>query len=137
QHVSLQRTIIYGESIGTGVAVQMATEYPAAALVLQSPYTSMDALANLNYPWLPTSLLLRDHFNSLSKIGRVHAPLLLFHGEKDHVVPIRFGQTLFEKAAEPKEAVYFPETGHMDFDLKELTQDLLNFSHKYGLITLK
>ncbi len=126
--------IIYGESIGTGVAVQMATETPCAALVLQSPYTSIDALARDHYPWLPVSLLLKDHFDSLSKISRIRAPLLVFHGDDDPVVPIRYGKAIFEKAPQPKKSVYLPQTGHMDFDLAFLTDALVDFSVEQKII---
>lgn len=129
-----KRMIIYGESIGTGVAVQIATEYPSAALVLQSPFTSMEALATDNYPWLPVNFLLQDRFDSLSKIARTHAPLLLFHGEQDTIVPIKFGKILFDSAPTPKESIYFPENGHVNFDLKSLTEALITFSRKYQLI---
>ncbi len=129
--------IIYGESIGTGVAVQMATEFPFAALILQSPYTSIDALAKDNYPWLPVNLLLEDHFDSLSKISNVHIPILLFHGEKDNIVPIRFGKELFEKANPIKKSIYFPENGHVDFDLSSLTQAVIEFCKTQNVILAK
>ncbi|MBY0355232.1 MAG: alpha/beta hydrolase [Rickettsiales bacterium] len=129
--------IIYGESIGTGVAVQMATEFPTAALVLQSPYTSVDAVAADKYPWIPTHWLLKDHFDSLSKISKVHVPLLLFHGEKDTIVPIRLGKMLFEKANAPKRSIYLPEKGHVDFDLAFLTNTLIAFSTEQKIISSK
>jgi len=128
------RIIIYGESIGTGVAVQMASEYSSAALILQSPFTSMESLAGNRYPWLPVHLLLKDRFDSLTKISKVHAPILVFHGEEDVIVPIESGKTIFADATGPKEAIYFPEKGHNDMDLELLTKDLVIFSNKYGLI---
>jgi uncharacterized protein len=122
-----QQIVLYGESIGTGVAVQMATEFPIGALVLQSPYTSIEALAKDSYPWLPVRLLLKDRFDSISKIERINAPLLVFHGEKDSIVPIRYGKQLFEKAPEPKQAMYFEQVNHVDFDLEVLTKALVTF----------
>jgi len=121
------KLIFYGESIGTGVAVQMATEVSLAALILQSPYSSITALAKDNYPWLPAGLLLKDRFDSLSKIGRVKAPLLLFHGELDRVVPVQYGRQLFAAAAEPKQAIYFSDVGHGDFNQTQLVQSILAF----------
>ena len=88
--------VFYGESMGTGVAVQMATEFEAAALILESPYTSLPDVGADRYPPLvPVRILMRDKFNSLEKIKDVHMPLLLMHGEIDQVVPIKFGKELF------------------------------------------
>ena len=129
-----QHVIIYGESLGTGVAVQMATEYHVAALVLQSPFVSLQARVQAACPWLPVSLLLKDHFDSLSKIAQVHTKLLLIHGEDDDVVPVAEGKTIFEHANEPKEALYFSHRGHDDFDDEQLDETLVAFSHKYHLI---
>lgn len=127
----LSQVVLYGESLGTGVAVQMATEFPAAALVLQSPYTSITDAASIHYPWLPVRLLLKDRFDSLSKISRVTLPLLVLHGERDTVVPIALGKTLFEHANEPKESIYFPITGHVDFDLEVLADTVADFAEYY------
>jgi fermentation-respiration switch protein FrsA (DUF1100 family) len=112
--------ILYGESLGTGVAVETALASPPALLVLQSPYTSIEALARDRYFWLPVRLLLSDRFDSAAKIGRVAAPVLVFHGEKDVVVPIDYGRALLAAAAEPKQAIFFPQLGHGGFDVEHL-----------------
>lgn len=122
------KIIIYGESIGTGVAVQMATERKVAALVLQSPFTSMSATASNKYPWLPVDLLLKDRFDSLSKIADVHVPVLFFHGEKDTLVPIELDKELFARANEPKQAIYFPDVHHNDYELDKLVSAIVEFS---------
>jgi fermentation-respiration switch protein FrsA (DUF1100 family) len=114
--------IYYGESLGTGVAVETALAAPPALLVLQSPYTSIEALAGDRYFWLPVRLLLADRFDSVDKIARVEAPLLVFHGEKDAVVPVRYGRALVDAAREPKEAIYFPDLGHGGFDSGRLAE---------------
>jgi len=129
--------ILYGESIGTGVAVQMASEYPAAALVLHSPFTSIEDIAKDSYPWLPVHYLLKDRFDSLSKLADVSEPLLLFHGEQDTIVPVALGKELFAHAREPKEALYFPDGGHNDLPLEELTRALIAFSKKQGVIEVR
>jgi fermentation-respiration switch protein FrsA (DUF1100 family) len=125
------RLILYGESLGTGVAVQIATEAPVGAVVLQAPYTSVERLASDRYPWLPVSLLLSDRFDSISKIGRIHSPVLMFYGERDSVVPARYGNALYETAPDPKEAVSFPRVGHNGFDPAVLTQRLKLFWTKH------
>lgn len=108
------RMVVYGESLGAGVAVQMATETRAAALVLEAPFTSIAAVAQSHYPFVPAYWLVLDRFDSLAKIGRAGAPLLLLHGERDRIVPPRFGRALFAAASEPKEARFFPAAGHND-----------------------
>ncbi len=119
--------VFYGESLGTGVAVQMATEYAVAALILEAPYTSLPDVGADRYPWMPVRWLLRDRYDSLYKIKKVHAPLLLLHGELDRVVPVKFGKELFAEAGQPKQAVYVPEAGHNDVYNLKVQQIVLNF----------
>jgi uncharacterized protein len=112
--VAPDRLVLYGESLGGGVAVEMATEREIAALVLEAPFTSVAAVGRHHYPFLPVDLVLRDRFNSAAKIGAVRAPLLVLHGERDTIVPPEFGRALFAAAPEPKEAWFAPEGGHND-----------------------
>lgn len=116
QDIPLNQIILYGESLGSGVAVQMATEYNARMLVLEAPYTSLIDLAHQRFPFIPTSLLLKDHFNSADKIQKVQMPLLVMHGEKDLTIPVRFGKQLLALANEPKRGVFFASYHHTDFD---------------------
>lgn len=109
-----RRLALYGESLGTGVAVRMAAEREVAALVLESPYTSIAAVAQHHYPYAPAALLMLDRFDALSQIGVVHAPLLILQGGRDGVVPARFGDALFDAAPEPKERWFAPDGGHED-----------------------
>jgi hypothetical protein len=100
-------TVLYGESLGTGVAVQMAAEagakeVPYRALILEAPFSAAVDLARETYPFLPVNLLMRDQFKSREKIGNIHTPLLILHGNKDEVVPLQSGQALFEAAHNPK-----------------------------------
>jgi uncharacterized protein len=106
--------IIYGESIGSGVAVQVAAEKKAAGLILDAPYSSMADLASGQYPWLPVRLLLLDRYESKSFIAFVKCPLLIIHGEKDDIIPVAMGRAMFALASEPKSIVTFPEAGHAD-----------------------
>ncbi|MDX2028008.1 MAG: alpha/beta hydrolase [Alphaproteobacteria bacterium] len=122
--------VFYGESLGTGVAVQMATEYDASGLILESPYTSIPDVGSGRYPLVPVRLLLSDNYDSLDKIANIHMPLLLLHGEKDQVIPIRFGKKLFAAANEPKQAEFVPEAGHNDVYTLRVQQLILNFLSK-------
>lgn len=135
--LSYEQIILYGESLGTGVAVQMATEAPVAAVVLQSPYTSLEDVGKERYPLFPVHLLIDDRFDSLSKIQDVHARLLVMHGVEDRTVPVEEGKELFYAANEPKDVVYFPGRGHNDLDAGERIGALLDFCRKYGLIQEK
>ncbi|MDR3450353.1 MAG: alpha/beta hydrolase [Alphaproteobacteria bacterium] len=119
--------VFYGESMGTGVAVQMATEYNAAALILESPYTSIPDVGADRYPLVPVRWLLRDKYDSLAKIGNVHMPLLLLHGELDEVVPVKFGKKLFAAANEPKQSYWAPDAGHNNVYNLKVQQIILNF----------
>lgn len=106
--------IAYGESLGAAVAVQVAAELPVRGVVLDSPFNSLVDRAKWSYPWLPIRLLLKDHYLSDSHIKRVHAPVLVLHGELDEVTPVEMGRTLFEAANEPKELIVLPGAGHND-----------------------
>jgi len=106
--------IVYGESLGTGVAVQVAGEKRVGGLVLDAPYTSMVDLAALHYPLIPGRWFMTDRYETRSKISEVSAPLLIIHGERDRIVPIEMGRQVFALAPEPKTLRIFPEAGHDD-----------------------
>ena len=106
--------IIYGESLGSGVAVRLATERPAAGLILDAPYTSIVEVAAGAYPYLPVRYLLKDRYESKTYIPQVHMPLLILHGERDGVIPVAMGRALFGFANEPKRLAIFPKAGHSD-----------------------
>jgi uncharacterized protein len=122
--------VFYGESMGTGVAVQMATEFEAAALILESPYTSLPDVGADRYPLVPVRILMQDRYNSLEKIKDVHMPLLLMHGEIDQVVPVKFGKQLFAAANEPKQSEFIPDAGHNDVYSMRIQQLVMTFIGK-------
>ena len=108
------RIVLWGESLGTGVAVRLAAERPGdvGAVILESPYTSLLALAQFHYPWAPAPLLLRDRYDTLSRIGTVRAPVLVIHGERDEVVPVAMGRAVAAAAATTLWVA--PDAGHLD-----------------------
>lgn len=112
--VAAQDIIIYGESLGSGVAVQVAAEKSCGGLVLDAPYTSIVNVAAAQYPWLPVRPMLLDRYESEAYISAVRCPLLIIHGEKDEVIPVEMARALFAKANEPKKIVTFPNAGHAD-----------------------
>ncbi len=106
------RLVGYGESLGTGVVLKLAAEQALAAVILEAPYLSTAAVAQLVYPYVPISLLMQDQFRSDQVIGKVRAPLLVLHGERDAVIPFSQGQALYAMANPPKRFIRFPNGGH-------------------------
>ncbi len=104
--------VLWGESLGSGVAVYLAAHREVAGLILEAPFTSVAAAAQRHYPFVPAALLIRDRFDSLSRISRIAAPLLVLHGERDMVVPVRHGRALLAAATVAKEGWFSPEAGH-------------------------
>ncbi len=110
--VAPEAVVLYGESLGSGVAVRLATERPVLALILEAPFTSLIEVGKHLYPLLPVERIATDRFDSLSRIGDVAAPLLIVHGERDELVPTVMGRTLLAAAREPKRGVFPPAAGH-------------------------
>ena len=118
RNVAPGRIVLYGESLGTAVAVRLAAEAasrgtPAGALVLEAPFTSIADLAQHHYPFIPARMLVKDRFDAASRIAAVRAPVLVLHGERDHVVPVQYGRALFAAAAEPKRGWFTPGADHV------------------------
>ncbi len=108
------QVVVMGESLGGGVAVDLAAKDGAKALVLQSTFTSIPDVAAHYYPWLPVRWLIRNRLDSLSKIASYRGPLLASHGDADTIIPFVFGQRLFEAANEPKQFVVLEGLDHND-----------------------
>ena len=108
-----RRIVLLGWSLGTGVAVQMAVERHPAALVLLAPYTSVVDVGARRHPILPVRSLMRDRFDSMSKIAAVDTPVMIVTGSLDFIVPPDMGHELFIAAREPKRALFLPQTGHV------------------------
>jgi hypothetical protein len=115
-HYPAERIVLFGESLGTGVAVALASEHEIGAVILDAPYSSIADVGAAHYPFAPVRWLIKDSFRSDERIGRVSAPLLVLHGEQDRIVPIRFGEKLFALAREPKRMVRFAQGGHVNLD---------------------
>jgi uncharacterized protein len=116
QRYSPDRIVAWGFSLGTGVAVAIASEHPVVKLILEAPYTSTVDVAASLFWFVPVRLLMRDPFHSDRRITNVTAPLLIMHGENDQAIPILFGERLFALAHEPKQFVRLPGGGHDNLD---------------------
>jgi fermentation-respiration switch protein FrsA (DUF1100 family) len=114
--VPAERIVVFGESLGTGVAVALAATQRIGRLILEAPFTSAVDIGARAYWYLPVRLLMKDPFRSDQRIAKVTAPLLVLHGERDRVVPIALGERLFALANEPKRFVRFPAGTHVDLD---------------------
>ena len=111
-----RRIVLFGESLGAAVAVALAERREIGALILDAPFTSAADVGAAAYPFAPVRWLIKDRWPSDTRIGRVQAPLLVLHGERDRVVPISLGERLFALAREPKRMARFPQGGHVDLD---------------------
>ena len=111
-----RRIVLWGESLGTGVAVALASERKVAGVMLEAPFTSAADVGAAAYPFLPVRWVMKDPFRSDLRIGKIAAPILIQHGERDRVVPIAFGERLFALAHDPKRFVRYPDAEHSNLD---------------------
>jgi len=119
--------IIYGESLGTAVTVEIAQNKNFAGIILESPFTSMIDAGKDKYPYLPVRLLLKDKYVSDKKIQYIKSPILIMHGKVDNIVPFYMGKRLYELANKPKYSYFSEYDDHMMEYNKELLKSLKNF----------
>ena len=117
-----ENIIIYGESLGTGVATEIAQNKNFAGIILESPFTSMVEAGKSKYPLFPVRLLLKDKYESNKKIQNIKSPILIMHGEEDEIVPFWMGKKLYELANTPKYSYFSKYDNHM----MEYNDKLLN-----------
>ena len=129
--VSNSQIILYGESLGTGVAVEIASKNNFNSIILESPFTSIENSAKIYYPYLPVSFLLKDRYDSISKIKKINSPILIMHGRKDDIVPFFMGKKLFEKANSPKDSYFTDIDDHMMEFNPQLLNKIKDFITKY------
>lgn len=132
KNIPLERIVLYGESIGSGVALELAQRldqerrYPFA-VILEAPFLSLLEMSRRRHFYAPVDLLMLDRFMNIEKIGSVNVPLLIVNGEKDEFIPYTDGQTLYAKANEPKKYVQIPGGDHNSLHLKGLEKHILEF----------
>jgi fermentation-respiration switch protein FrsA (DUF1100 family) len=125
--VKERNLILYGESLGTAVAIETAQNKDLAGIILESPFTSMIELAQKYYPVLPVKYLLKDKYETIKKLTNINSPLLVLHGRLDSIVPFSMGKKLFEKANGPKFKYFIDNDDHM----MRYDQKLLNEIKKF------
>jgi fermentation-respiration switch protein FrsA (DUF1100 family) len=112
-----ENIVLYGESLGTGIATEIAQNNNFAGVILETPFTSMVDAAKKFYPYIPVKLLLRDKYENIKKIKNIRSPILVMHGEADQIVPFEMGQKIFQEANNPKYSYFTKNDDHMmEFD---------------------
>ena len=126
----LDQVIIYGESLGSGVAVELGTKYNFLSIVLEAPFTSIEDIAKMRYRIFPTKYLVKDKFDNFSKIDSLKSPLLIISGKKDEIVPHNHSIKLYEKANVEKKCVFVDEAIHNNLYDFGIEKDVIEFNLK-------
>ena len=129
--VENNQIILYGESLGSGVAVEIGKKNNFNGIILESPFTSVENSAKIYYPYLPVKFILKDRYDSINKIDKIRTPILIMHGKKDDIVPFSMGEELFEKANNPKYSYFTLDDVHMMEFNDQLLKTIKNFIEKY------
>jgi hypothetical protein len=125
--IGSNQIVLYGESLGTAVAVHLALHDPrCAGVILESPFTSMLDMANLSYKFFLPSLFLQDKFNTIDKVDKIKCPILIMHGKQDSLVPFEMGKSVFRRAKCPK---FFYEND--DEHMMKFKKDVINVISKF------
>lgn len=132
QGINANRVVVYGLSLGSGIAVQLAAHQadkgePLAAVILEAPYSSTLDVAQWRFPIIPVGLFMKDTFKSTDFIADISAPLIILHGTKDGIIPQRFGKRLFERAVAPKEFVSLERENHIMDGRGRVRREILGF----------
>ncbi len=126
----LNQVVIYGESLGTGVAIELATKYQFLSVVLEAPFTSIEDIAKKRYRIFPTKYLVKDKFDNYSKIDSLKTPLLVISGKRDEIVPHDHSIKLYEKAKVKKKCVFIDEAIHNNLYDFGIEKDVIEFNLK-------
>ena len=113
-----ERRVIYGSSLGTGIATDLAASVVERGVILETPFSRLCDIAEHRYTAVPACLVMQnERYDSIEKIADIGSPLLIQHGERDEIIPFALGQRLFEAASEPKTFIGYPEGNHNDLRL--------------------
>ena len=127
-----ERIVLWGESLGSNLAVRLADGRDFAAVLLESPFTSVAALAKRMYPFVPVDLLLKDRFETLPYITAVRSPVLIMQGGRDSLVPNAMGRELLERVTAQKEIWVAPEADHNDLGMFGVVEAGVAFVRRNG-----
>jgi fermentation-respiration switch protein FrsA (DUF1100 family) len=127
KHVPSRQILLYGGSLGSGIATDLAARRPCRALLLIAAFTSFPDMAQKQFPWIPGRWLVRNQFDNLVKIASCRVPIFIAHSPNDHLIPFTQGQRLFEAAPEPKRFCPMPGAQHNDLATPEVLTALQQF----------
>jgi len=119
--------IIYGESLGASVAVEVSQNKNFSGIILEAPFTSMTRIGKKYYPIFPVNLILKDKFNTIDKLKNIKSPVMVLHGKKDKIVPFEMGEEVFDKLKKPKFSYFTKEDDHMMEFNEEMFKNLKSF----------
>ena len=126
--ISSKEVILFGESLGSGVAIALAVQYSVKGLIFDGAFSSIVELGQSTYPFFPIRWMLKDTWDSIIRIRKVKSPILFIHSKKDAVVPFRFAQRLFQEANEPKKHIWLEHSGHNDnLEIEAVRQSIIDF----------
>ena len=125
--IPYQKVILYGESLGCGIAVKAASAHQFHAVILEAPYTSIADVAQSQYWFLPVRWLVRDRYETLGIINMITSPLVVMHGEQDDIIDVSFGKKVFDAAPEPKTPWFIEGAGHNNLNAYGFDIRLLNY----------
>jgi fermentation-respiration switch protein FrsA (DUF1100 family) len=125
--VAPQQVLLYGRSLGSAVAIDLASRHPHRALILVTPFTSVPDVAESRFPFLPAQLLMRNRFPSLAKIRQCTRPVMVLHGTDDLLVPFAQGKEMFDAANEPKRFIPVLGAAHEDCITPAFFSTIRNF----------
>ena len=121
--------VLYGESLGCGIAIELGLKNKFKSIILEAPFTSIGDIGQKKYPIYPAKFLTIDNFDNLSKIDRILSPLLIIHGKKDEVIPYFHSLLLFEKAKEPKKHLCIDEAMHNNLYEFNIDKEVIKFNN--------
>lgn len=134
QNIPAPCIILYGESLGSAVAVNLANLHPhAGALILQSPFNNLVDVAKVHYPYLPAKWLLHDQYDTQTNISTIQMPVFIVHGNADTLIPLALSKKLYSAANSPKKMLIYPDIAHNDWDHQKVSQDLLPLLQQLSL----
>ncbi len=125
------RRVIYGVSLGTGIATDLAARVGERAVVLETPYTRLCDVAEHHYTAAPVCGFLTERYDQIEVIADIGSPLLVLHGAQDEIIPIALGRALFAAAAEPKRMIEYPGGHHNDLRLHGAGIDAIRFLDRF------
>ena len=126
--ISPKEVVLFGESLGSGVAIALASQYQVKSLIFDGAFSSVSEVGQSAYPFFPVRWLLKDTWDSESRIQKVKSPLLFIHSKKDSIVPFRFAHKLFQAANEPKEHIWLEDSGHNDnLEIESVRKSIVDF----------